>query len=75
LIIKNLKRFLKGSFTCIRCGKEFHAVIFGSGKIICPNCYHGEKDFISFDTKYWLNRIMAPKSKHPSDLLNGNNNK
>jgi predicted DsbA family dithiol-disulfide isomerase len=36
-----------------------HAMFFGFGEIICPECYNGEQQFIFLEEKYWLNRITA----------------
>jgi len=44
-----LRKWLRGQFTCIKCGKIFYAFIFGYGKAICPDCYQGETPFIFFE--------------------------
>lgn len=44
---------------CIKCMKEFNAMIFGFGEIICPDCFNAEEEFIFIDMRYWLNRIVA----------------
>ena len=51
-------RWLKGYFTCERCGREFFVNTFGFGTSICPDCYSGERNFIFLDSSYWLNRIL-----------------
>ena len=51
-------RWLRGSFVCVRCGREFHLSTFGFGRAFCPDCYRGEGDFIFFDDGFWLNRLM-----------------
>ena len=54
----NLRRWLRGSFTCVRCGREFHVMTFGCGTAVCPDCYSGEQPFLFFDDGFWLNRVM-----------------
>ena len=51
-------RWLRGSFVCVKCGREFHLSTFGFGKVVCPGCYRGEEEFIFFDDGFWLNRLM-----------------
>ncbi len=58
---KRIHRWLSGSFICKKCEREFHTMSFGYGEIICPDCYEGERRFISFDDGFWLNRIVAYK--------------
>ena len=58
-MFESFSRWLKGGFVCASCGREYHAMSFGFGEIICPECYKGEEDFISLDKGYWLNRITA----------------
>jgi hypothetical protein len=58
-IFEKYRLWLKGSFTCKRCGKELHAMSFGFGDAICPDCYRGEQPFLFLDNSYWLNRILA----------------
>jgi DNA-directed RNA polymerase subunit RPC12/RpoP len=62
-MLKNNKihRWLSGSFICKKCEREFHTMSFGYGEIICPDCYEGERRFITFDDGFWLNRIVAHK--------------
>ena len=54
----NLFKWLYGVFTCKYCGKQFHVLSFGFGSVICPDCYKGERSFISLNQDYWLNRLM-----------------
>jgi hypothetical protein len=56
---EKFRRWLKGSFDCKKCGREFHTMCFGLGEAICPNCYNGEQPFLYFDDSYWLNRVTA----------------
>jgi len=58
-MFESFSRWLKGGFVCASCGREYHAMSFGFGEIICPECYKGEEDFISLDKGYWLNRMLA----------------
>jgi len=58
-MLEKLRRWMNGTFVCTKCGKEYHTMTFGFGEAICPDCYQGEKQFIIFDTSYWLNRITA----------------
>jgi hypothetical protein len=55
----NLYKWLTGTFTCIKCGKEYQTMSFGYGEAICPDCYNGEPSFVFYDKSYWLNRIIA----------------
>lgn len=57
-MFEKLHRWLKGDFTCKKCGAHYRLMSFGYGEIICPNCYEGEKQFIFLDIRYWLNRII-----------------
>lgn len=59
--LHKLRRWLKGSLTCIKCGKEFQILSFGYGEAICPNCYESEGRFLFYDTSYWLNRLIQPQ--------------
>lgn len=70
IFFSDLHKWLGGSFTCRKCGREMHAMTFGFGYAICPDCYNGERRFISFDEKYWLNRIVNRllNQKESSDL-------
>lgn len=62
--LRKLRRWLEGSFVCIRCHREFHIASFGFGKAICPDCYKGESQFLFFDHSYWLNVIVDPSPHH-----------
>jgi hypothetical protein len=46
---------------------------FGFGKVICPLCYNGEKDFVFPDNRYFLNRLISRlnrnKTKEKRDEL------
>ena len=57
-MFNTIRRWLNGSFTCIRCGSELNTMSFGYGTAICPSCYMSEKHFLSLDKGYWLNRIL-----------------
>jgi hypothetical protein len=59
MFLQRLHRWLNGTFVCRECGKKFYTMFFGYGEAICPECYQGERQFIFFDTNYWLNRISA----------------
>jgi hypothetical protein len=61
-----LSKWLTGTFQCMKCGKEFHTMTFGYGEAICPDCYHGEKHFLIYDEKYWLNRLLVSFQKLPN---------
>ena len=56
---EKFRRWLKGSFFCKKCRREFHTMCFGFGEAICPDCYKGEQPFLFFDNSYLLNRITA----------------
>ena len=57
-MFERLRRWLKGSFTCKKCGREVHAMRFGYGTTICPDCHEGEQPYIFLDRSYWLNRLI-----------------
>jgi hypothetical protein len=59
-----LQRWLTGTFTCTKCGKEYQTMSFGYGEAICPDCYHGEPQFLNYDDNYWLNRIITKLVNH-----------
>ena len=72
-LFRNLSRWLNGSFSCVRCGRELHIMSFGYGTAICPDCYNGEQHFLFFDDRFWLNRILMrllyrglPRTRPPS---------
>ena len=44
-----LRRWMLGTFTCIRCGRNFRLQSFGYGKVICPECYRREQPWIFFE--------------------------
>jgi len=52
-----LRKWINGTFTCIRCGKTFHLMIFGYGKTICPDCYRGGNPWIFFEDPI-MRRLM-----------------
>jgi len=58
-MFERLQRWLSGNFTCIKCGRKVHALTFGYGTTICPDCYEGEQPFIFLDEGYWLNRLLS----------------
>ena len=57
-MLSKFLHWLKGHFTCERCGRVFFVNTFGFGTTICPDCYSGESIFIFLDDSYWLNRIL-----------------
>jgi len=70
-MFQNFHRWLNGSFTCIKCGDSYRGMTFGYGKMICPDCYSGEDQFIIFDNRYWLNRVLHRlQKKEASDTEN-----
>ncbi len=58
-LFNKILSFFRGSFVCEKCGRQFYAMCFGYGETVCPDCYHGERHFISFDDDFILNRMMA----------------
>jgi len=58
-MFEKFRRWLSGTFTCRRCGLEVHALTFGYGTTICPDCYEGEEDFLRLDEGYWLNSLLS----------------
>ena len=70
-----LRRWLSGSFTCKKCGKNNHLYAFGFGECICPECYEDEKQFLFFDNSYILNRLLnmlqkrSTGDKYPTEIL------
>jgi len=69
----NLHRWLKGSFVCKKCGREFFTMCFGFGTSICPDCYRGEQPFMFFDNGYWLNRITTILLNHRACVIHSYN--
>jgi hypothetical protein len=55
----NIRRWLNGTFTCVRCGSDINIMSFGFGASICPSCYVNESPFLFLDTEYWLNRMLT----------------
>ena len=51
-------RWINGTVYCKICGKTYHIGSFGTGSIICPQCYKGETKIIFLDETYWLNRLV-----------------
>ena len=51
-------QWINGTFNCEICGKTYHIGSFGTGSIICPQCYKGETKVIFLDETYWLNRLV-----------------
>jgi len=51
-------RWINGTFNCEICGETYHIGSFGTGSIICPQCYKGETEVIFLDETYWLNRLV-----------------
>ena len=58
MVLENFRRWLKGSFVCVRCGRSFHLLTFGYGLIHCSACFEGEGSFMRLDEGYWLNRLI-----------------
>jgi len=56
---ESFRKWLKGSFVCRKCNREFYTMCFGFGGAICPDCYDGEQPFLFFDPSYWLNRVTS----------------
>jgi len=48
-LIRRIKKWLRGIFTCRKCGKTYQLLTFGYGIVICPSCYKGENPFIYFE--------------------------
>jgi len=51
-------QWINGTFNCETCGKTYHIGSFGTGSLICPQCYKGETKIIILDETYWLNRLV-----------------
>jgi hypothetical protein len=64
LISNKLRSWLNGSFTTMRCGREFNTMTFSYGETICPDCYNGEKQFLFHDQDYWLNWLTTKLVNH-----------
>ena len=47
-----LQRWLRGEYMCVRCGRTWYAPHFGTGKIVCPECYRGEQPW-RWEEKPW----------------------
>lgn len=57
--MSNLERWLRGDFTCRKCGVKSNSITLGYGEMICPNCYKGEQPFIFLDMSFILNRLLG----------------
>ena len=44
--IERLRKWLHGEYMCVKCGKVWFSMGFGTGTMICPECYDGEKDWL-----------------------------
>lgn len=58
-MMRRLIRWLRSSWVCTRCGREFHMMCFGYGTCVCPDCYRGEQPLLFPDEAFLLNRLMA----------------
>jgi len=58
-VFEKFKKFLRGEFVCVRCGKTWFSFgSFGFGKMICPECYNGEAEWLFPDMSYCFNRWL-----------------
>ena len=55
----NIRRWLSGTFTCVKCGNDINIMSFGFGTSVCPSCYVNESPFLFLDKGYLLNRMLA----------------
>ncbi len=63
-MFENIRRWLKGSFTCSKCGKAFHIMSVGFGTTICPICSENNNGIsLCYDESYWLNRFILSISR------------
>ena len=47
MMFDKLRSWLRGEYTCRKCGETVYSVTsFGTGEIICHECYKGEQPFI-----------------------------
>ena len=69
IVLENFQKWLRGSFTCIKCGRVFSVMHFGFGKAICPDCFNKDTQLLEFDQTYWLNRFIIKKIKQNKDVL------
>ena len=63
----NFRRWLSGSFTCIKCDNQVQLMTFGFGDTVCPSCYAEESPLVRLDESYILNRIikrMTHRAQH-----------
>jgi hypothetical protein len=67
MAVSKFSRWLSGSFTCMKCGREFNTMTFGYGEAICPDCFQGEQQFLFYDQTYWLNRLTAKLINHKQE--------
>ena len=72
-LLSDFSRWLHGSFTCVKCGREVRLLTFGYGEVICPDCYDGEHESIFFDDRFLLNRLLMrsliKKGTYKEELL------
>ena len=57
-LLSDFSRWLRGSFTCVKCGREVQLLTFGYGSVICPDCYNGEGNSLFLDDRFLLNRLL-----------------
>ena len=62
-MFEQIRKWLSGTFICIKCEKEYHIFSFGFGLGICPDCYTNEKKIIFIDNSYFLNRLVIRLAK------------
>jgi hypothetical protein len=66
--LNSFKSFLRGNYTCIKCGKVYNSLGFGHGQFICPSCYTGEDSSLELDNSPFNN--LLPKYTEKNFLLN-----
>jgi len=59
IFMRCLIRWLRSSWVCKKCGKEFHTASFGYGTCVCPDCYDGEQSFLFLDKTFLLNKLIV----------------
>ena len=69
IVFENFQKWLRGSFTCTKCGRVFSVMHFGYGKTICPDCYDKGSQLLEFDNSYWLNRFLIKKTRQNKNHL------
>ncbi len=59
MYLNSFRKWLRGQFTCKKCGEEYKGLFFGFGEIVCPDCYQEDQQFLFLDNSYWLNRFIT----------------